>query len=96
MSEQKNNIPQQKSTSDDSVSPLQVNIPEGLNVTYTDSLFVHQNQYGVVIDFAQTVGTTNRQNVIARVGMSREHAEAFLKVLKKNLDDNKNEKEEKE
>jgi len=76
-----------KGTGPKDINPLQVNIPDGLNVVYTDSAFVHKNNFGVVVDFAQTLGTTNRQNIVARVGMSLDHAKALLGVLKKNVED---------
>lgn len=72
-------------TSAQNINPLQVNIPDKLNVIYTDSAFVHKNKFGVVIDFAQTLGSTNRQNIVSRVGMSYDHAKALLGVLQKNL-----------
>lgn len=76
-----------KGTQAKDINPLQVNIPDGLNVVYTDSAFVHKNNFGVVIDFAQRLGTTNRQNIVARVGMSVDHAKALMGVLKKNIED---------
>lgn len=65
---------------------LQVNMP-AIPVLYTDSCFVSATDFGIVFDFAQTVGPTNQQNVVARVGMSREHAEAVVKVLSQKLAD---------
>jgi len=77
----------QENTLNSPVSPMQVNVPDNLNVVYTDSTFVHKNKFGIVLDFAQTVGPTNRQNVVARVGMSKEHAKALYDALDKNLKD---------
>lgn len=67
-------------------SGVQVNMP-GIPVLYTDSCFITATQFGFVFDFAQTVGPTNQQNVVARVGMSRDHAEAVVKVLSEKLAD---------
>lgn len=60
---------------------LQVNMPNGLQVLYTDSIFVTASAYGLVFDVAQSVGPTPNQTVVARLGMSLEHAEALSKVL---------------
>jgi transcriptional regulator with XRE-family HTH domain len=60
---------------------VQINMPGNLATLYTDSVFVTTNDFGVVFDFSQSMGPTNQQNVIARLGMSKEHAKALLKVL---------------
>lgn len=65
---------------------IQVTIPGNLPVLYTDSVLVSINQFGIVLDFAQSMSTTNQQSVVSRLGMSKEHAEALLKVLKERLD----------
>lgn len=70
-----------KSSRGESQPGLQVNMPGNLPVLYTDSVFVGTNQFGLVFDFAQSLGPTNQQNVVARLGMSKEHAKALLKVL---------------
>lgn len=64
---------------------LQVNMPNNLAVLYTDSVFLTTNDYGIIFDFAQSVGPTNQQNVISRLGMSKDHAKALLKVLAEKL-----------
>jgi transcriptional regulator with XRE-family HTH domain len=55
-------------------------------VLYSDSAFITENQFGIVFDFAQSVASTNKQNVVARIGMSKEHAKALLKILEKKLE----------
>ncbi len=55
-------------------------------IYYTNSVFVGSDNYGVVLDFAQRVGPTNDQNIVARVGMSAEHAKSLVKVLNENLE----------
>jgi len=55
-------------------------------IFYTNSVFVGSDNYGVVLDFAQRVGPTNDQNIVARVGMSAEHAKSLVKVLNENLE----------
>lgn len=67
---------------------IQVNIPTDTKVLYSDSMFVHVGPFGVVLDFAQTVGPTNKQQtIVSRVGMSKEHAKAMIGVIKQKLDE---------
>src|SRR3990167_2356318 len=65
-------------------------MPIDSKVVYTDSMQATVNQGGVVIQFSQQV---NGQAVpVSRVGMSREHAEKMIEVLKetiKSFDQNK-------
>lgn len=60
---------------------LQLKVPENLTIQYTDSVFITLSEYGMVFDIAQTMGPTNTQSVVARIGMSIDHAEALLNVL---------------
>jgi hypothetical protein len=54
-------------------------------ILYTDNVIVTGNKDGVVLDFCQRVG--NQQlRVVARVGMSRNHAKKLLMVLKDQID----------
>lgn len=62
---------------------IKVNIPNNASVLYSDSVFVTTSSYGIVFDFAQVVGL--EQNVVSRIGMSKEHAVALLNVLKEKL-----------
>lgn len=67
---------------------IQVNISPDTKVLYSDSMFVHVGPFGVVLDFAQTVGPTNKQQtIVSRVGMSKEHAKAMIGVIKQKLDE---------
>lgn len=65
---------------------VEVNIPGNIPILYSDSVYIHSNQFGIVFDFAQGVGPTNKQNIVVRVGMSKEHARVMLKVIKENLE----------
>ena len=65
---------------------MQVNVPGNIPALYSDSVFVTASQWGIVFDFAQNIGPTNQQNVVARIGMSKEHAKALLDVLRKRLE----------
>ena len=68
---------------------VEITVPQNTAILYSDSAFVTTSPYGVVFDFAQTMGPTNKQTVVARVGMSQQHAEALLKVLEKRLQNRK-------
>ena len=54
-------------------------------VLYTDNIFMTSNPDGVVLDVAQRVGSTNQIRIVARVGMSRDHAKKFVNELGKLL-----------
>ncbi len=50
-------------------------------VLYTDNINMTINPDGVVLDIMQRLGPTNQNRIVARIGMSREHAKKFLKKL---------------
>lgn len=50
-------------------------------VLFTDIADVIVNNYGVVMNFMQNAGPKGKPQVVARVGMSREHAKSLLKIL---------------
>lgn len=54
-------------------------------VVYTDMVHVMVNNYGVVMNFMQTAGNSNQAQAIARIGMSKEHAQSVLEILQKTL-----------
>lgn len=60
-------------------------MPFDLRVVYTDMAHVMINDYGVVMNFMQTAGMNNQPLAVARVGMSREHAQSVLELLQKTL-----------
>lgn len=73
----KNNPPQ---------SNLEVNVnPEKTPILYTDNVFMTTSENGVTLDFSQKLGPTNKIQIVARVGMSREHATKLMKELGKLL-----------
>ena len=57
---------------------VEVNVQSNTPVLYSDAVFVTSSDYGVVLDFGQRLGSTNKRNITSRVGMSFEHAEAML------------------
>ncbi len=61
---------------------FQVNLnPEKAAILYTDTVFMNVNDDGVTFDICQKVGNSNQLQVVSRVGMSREHAQKFVKKL---------------
>lgn len=78
----------QNAPTEQKADQIEVNVPNNVAALYSDSVFVTSNQFGIVLDFAQRVGPTNRQNVVSRIGMSKEHARMMLNVLKKHLGGN--------
>lgn len=54
---------------------------EETRVLFTDVVDVTVNNYGVVMNFMQSGGPANKPSVVARVGMSREHAKSVLEIL---------------
>ncbi|HEX5448100.1 MAG TPA: helix-turn-helix transcriptional regulator [Candidatus Saccharimonadales bacterium] len=64
-----------------------VAVPGGLQdnrIIFTDVVDVTVNNYGVVMNFMQT-GPGDSSQPVARVGMSREHANSILKILQVTL-----------
>jgi transcriptional regulator with XRE-family HTH domain len=60
-------------------------MPVDARIAYTDMAHVVANQHGVVVNFMQTNGPGNQPMVVSRLGMSREHAESLLELLKRTL-----------
>ena len=54
-------------------------------ILYTDQVRLTTNTSGIVLGFGQILDTTNKVQIVARVGMSREHAKLFLNELGKLL-----------
>lgn len=75
---------------------LQINVPADVKVLYSDAIFFTINDYGIVLDFAQSMGTTNQRNVVTRIGLSKKHAQDLINKLSGLLQtDLKKEKESK-
>lgn len=60
-------------------------MPMDIRVVYTDMVNVIVNNYGVVMNFIQNSGPNNQPLAVARVGMSREHAESVIQILQQTL-----------
>lgn len=65
--------------------PIAMLMPVDLRVVYTDRVHVMANNYGVVMNFMQTAGTSGQPLAVARVGMSHEHAKSLLELLQHTL-----------
>jgi len=55
--------------------------PEKTQIAYTDTIFMNVNDDGVIFDICQKVGSSNQVQVVSRIGMSRSHAQKFVKKL---------------
>lgn len=61
---------------------ININInPQTSPILYTDMIFMNVNDDGVTFDVCQKTGSSNQANVVSRIGMSRQHAEKFVKKL---------------
>jgi len=61
---------------------LNINLnPTTTPILYTDAIIMNTNEDGFTLDICQKVGNTNQVQVIARIGMSRDHAKKFAKKL---------------
>lgn len=69
----------------DTHKPIMMVMPMDARIVYTDLVNVTANNHGVVMNFMQTTGMGGQPMAIARVGMSREHAESVLEVLQQTL-----------
>lgn len=75
-----------KDTKIDTNNGVQVNINlDTTPIFYTDNISIVANSDGVTFDVMQRVGTSNQMRVVARFGMSRDHANKFIKELGKLL-----------
>lgn len=68
--------------SDEEKNEVQVSINmDTTPVLYTDSIQMTANEDGVVLDVMQRLGNTKQQRVVARIGMSIEHAKKLATLL---------------
>ena len=54
---------------------------ETTQILYTDTIFMNVNDDGVTFDVCQKVGSSDQIQVVSRIGMSRVHAQKFVKKL---------------
>lgn len=75
-----------KDPADNNKKKLEIRMPGNVPVLYTDLVLVSSDRMGLVLNFTQGFGPTHQKNVVARLGMSREHAKSLLEALKKELE----------
>lgn len=61
-------------------------MPGEARIVYTDMVHIMVNNYGVVMNFMQGAGPGNQPLAVSRIGMSKEHAQSVLEVLKNTLE----------
>ncbi|MBI2018805.1 hypothetical protein HYS96_03835 [Candidatus Daviesbacteria bacterium] len=62
------------------VQNLNINF-DSTPIVYTDNINITANEDGVVFDVMQRLMSTNNVRVVARFGMSREHAKKLITIL---------------
>ena len=55
-------------------------------IVYTDLVQVMVNNFGVVVNFLQSAGMSEKPLAVSRIGMSKEHARSVIDVLQRTLD----------
>jgi len=67
--------------------PLKFEIPEDKKeIFYSNQALITSDPMGLVFDFAQSSPQFNFGKIIARIGMSPQHAKAFLLALQERID----------
>lgn len=59
--------------------------PQITPILYTDNVFMTTNEDGVILNVGQRIGNAEKIHIVARVGMSREHAKKVVEKLAKLL-----------
>lgn len=59
--------------------------PQDATIVYTDLVQVMVNNYGVVVNFLQSAGVSDKPLAVSRIGMSKEHAKSVIEVLQRTL-----------
>lgn len=71
-------------TNQDNNNQVAVNINlDNTPIVYTDNIFMTTNKFGLTLDIGQRLAATNQIRIVARIGMSREHAKKFVEELGK-------------
>lgn len=59
--------------------------PDQTPILYTDNVFMATNADGLVLNITQRLLPTAKHRIVARIGMSRDHAKKFVAELGKLL-----------
>lgn len=54
-------------------------------ILYTDNIYIVSNEDGITLNVMQNMAGTNQLRIVARVGMSRNHAKKFTAEMGKLL-----------
>lgn len=54
-------------------------------ILYTDNILMTTNENGLILNICQQILSSNQVRVVARIGMSRQHAKKMLEELGKLL-----------
>lgn len=73
-----------KKSKESSAFEVSVNF-DSTPILYTDNVLITTNSDGVILDVGQRLGTTNKVRLVARIGMSRQHAKKVVNELAKTL-----------
>jgi len=63
--------------SKDDSKESQINIgvdPNRTPILYADAIIIISSDNGIVLDVTQKIGPTNQAHIVARIGLSKEHA----------------------
>lgn len=69
---------------EETLQPIIV-MPMDARIVYTDVAKVQTTKYGLTINFLQSDGIGGKPLAVARVGMSKEHAERLIGILQQSL-----------
>lgn len=61
-------------------------VPMDTRIVYTDTVQVSVNNYGVILNFLQGASQQTNPSAVARVGMSKEHAQSIITLLQEALE----------
>ncbi|CAN5422560.1 hypothetical protein BH09PAT4_BH09PAT4_02810 [soil metagenome] len=86
----KEGLMEQKIQANDPSQSVQVSFdPNKIQVLYSDSIMVGSTDYGLTMDIAQTApGNPQQQFIVARIGMSFDHAKKLLEAINDHLQKN--------
>lgn len=57
-----------------------------IKISYTDMVHISVNNFGVVLNFMQTMSPGSHPMVVSRLGMSKEHAKSVADLINRTLD----------
>ena len=71
-----------KDESQDQPKPMKIGIdPMRTPILYADAIRITSNENGFVLDVAQGIAGTNQAVVVARIGLSKEHAQKLAEKV---------------